>query len=195
MSFEKKEEAPISKRKQRALEWLRKARERSGYEHDWFLSRKKKKIPLAFHTIGGTVIERLVRFGPYKFNITMGKKEEQEIEKLDTLCICKGESYSWIKKHFRVYQELKDQGLFPAFSPEDRYQFPEGLLERALEERCLLNLLLIDGTLVQGVPIDMSVYSVLLKVPDAKGAQLLVFKHGVHQAELSSASKRKRISS
>ena len=111
-------------------------------------------------------------------------KEPLEIKKLDTFTICSASDHDFLWKHIKTHRPTKDRKLRP--EPGAGYNPPltEGLVEGAITDQKRLATMLLDGSIIVGVPINESLYSVLMKVPDLRGKEILVYKHGMVGAKL-----------
>lgn len=163
--------------------WLARSRERSGFELPFLLGRKLSKKPITLHTIGAVAKERLRGFGPYLLHIGGGPDgEPQTIRKLDVLCMGLPGHYNHFRKRFEVDEKVKEQNLFPAENPSERYPVPEELMAEGQSVRVTL----LDGTVTTGQVARSTFYIFELTIPgweEGKLASLLVFKHGLYSLQ------------
>jgi len=175
---------PLTKAQKRRQEFLEQARERSGYEFKWLLKRAKN-VPLIFDTVKGPIQGELRHFGVFRFNVkTQPKRKPIRLEKLSTFTISAAEDQEHLQQHLKIHQPTRAKGLTPQPGAARNPPIPKGLVEKAIQKKKQLALMLLNGTIVVGIPIAESFYSILLKVPDANGEQLFIFKHGLMGARL-----------
>lgn len=163
----------------RRQEFFRKARERSGYERKWFLNRLHDETLLAFQTTKGLLFATMKSFGVFDFKVMKRNSEEPiDLPKLDTFLISEAKAWKFLEKNFKVHEPTRAKKLSP--KPGAAYEAPieEGLVEKAIEKKEQLAIMLLNGTIIIGVPVVESMYSILVKVPHAKGKPVMVFKHG-----------------
>lgn len=178
-------EEELSKADLRRREFFRRARERSGYEHDWYIERRNRKKPLAFRTTGGVIKGLLGKFRVYDFQVKVQRiKEPLEIKKLDTFTIYSAADERFLWQHIKTHRPTQDKKLEP--KPGAGYNPPmtEGLVELAINQKKPLALMLLDGSIIIGIPTNESLYSVLMRVPDLRGKEILVYKHGLAGSKL-----------
>ena len=182
---ENDEERELTKAELRRREFFNRARERSGYEHDWYISRRAQKKPLVFRTTGGSIKGLLGRFRVYEFEVKVHRiKDPLEIKKLDTFTIYSARDHDFLWKHIKTHRPTQDKKLKP--EPGAGYNPPltEGLVEGAIAGKKKLATMLLDGSIIVGVAVNESLYSVLMKVPDLRGKEIMVYKHGMAGAKL-----------
>lgn len=178
-------EKELTPYQQRRREFLSKARERSGYEHDWFISNRSKKKPLVFETTGGDITGILGHFRVYEFDVKVRRvKEPLQIAKLSTFTISALKDQKYLKQFVKSHKATKEKKLEPKEGAGYNPPLGEGLVEKAMAENKQLALMLLNGTIIIGVPVEESVYSILMKIPDKRGAEILVFKHGLAGSKL-----------
>ena len=169
----------------RRREFLRRARERSGYETDWFISKRSGKKPLVFETTGGNITGLLGHFRVYEFDVKVRRiKEPLQIAKLNTFTISALKDQRFLKQHIKSHKATKDKKLEPKAGAGYNPPLAEGIVEKAKTENKPLAVMLLNGTIIVGIPVEESLYSILLRVPDARGAEILVFKHGLAGSKL-----------
>lgn len=179
------DEENLTKAERRRRDFFRRARERSGYEHDWYIKMRGGKDPLVFRTTGGVIKGFMGRFKIYGFEVKVRRiKEPLEIKKLDTFTICSARDEKFLWEHIKTHRATQEKKLEPAAGAAYEVPLEEGLVARAIAGKKKLAVMLLDGSIIIGVPIDESMYSVLMKVPDLRGREILVYKHGVAGAKL-----------
>lgn len=179
------DEPALGKAELRRREFFRRARERSGYEHDWYIARRNQKKPLIFRTTGGSIKGLLGRFRIYDYEVKVSRiKDPLIVNKLDTFTICSAYDDNFLQKHIKVHRPTQDKKLEP--EPGAGYNPPltEGLVSGAIEGKKKLAMMMLDGRIIIGVPVNESLYSVLMKVPDIRGKELLCYKHGMAGCKL-----------
>lgn len=179
------EEETLTKAERRKREFFNRARERSGYEHDWYINRRASKKPLAFRTTGGVIRGLLGRFRVYEFEVKVHRiREPLEIKKLDTFTICSAHDERFLWTHIKTHGPTQNKKLEP--KPGAGYNPPleDGLVGKAIEAKKKLALMLLDGSIIIGIPVNESLYSILMKVPDLTGKEILVYKHGLAGSKL-----------
>lgn len=177
------EELTAKQRKRR--EFLRRSRERSGYEHDWFINNRTNKVPLVFETTGGDITGLLGHFRVYDIDVKVRRiKDPLTLPKLNTFTISALKDQRFLKQHIKSHRATKEKKLAPKAGAGYNPPLAEGLVEKARTEKKQLALMMLNGTIIIGIPVEESLYSILLKVPDARGAEILVFKHGLAGSKL-----------
>ncbi|MCA9779662.1 MAG: hypothetical protein KC800_23200, partial [Candidatus Eremiobacteraeota bacterium] len=175
----------LSKADRRRRDFFRKARERSGYEHDWYIAKRASKKALAFRTKGGVIRGLMGKFRVYEFEVKAHRiKEPLEVKKLDTFTICMAQDERFLWEHIKTHRPTQDKKLEP--QPGAGYNPPltEGLVAKAIDGKKKLALMLLDGSIIVGIPTNESLYSVLMRVPEIRGREILVYKHGMAGAKL-----------
>jgi hypothetical protein len=176
---------------QRRKEFYRKSRERSGYEHQWFLNRRYRRSPLVFETTRGSVKGRIDKFHVYRFDVAREDGQIQKLEKLKVFTISFAEGQKTLKKNLKIHQPTQARKLEPQPNSSSKVPIPEGLVEKAIASEDQLAVMLLNGTIAIGIPVNESEFSILIKVPNLRGQQLLIFKHGIVGARLYSELKPK----
>ena len=173
---------PAEKRRR---EFFRRSRERSGYEHEWYISKRTAKKPLLFETTGGDIAGLLGHFRVYEFDVKVRRvKEPLKLAKLNTFTISALKDQKYLKQFIKSHKATKDKKLEPKAGAGYNPPLAEGIVEKAMTEKKQLALMLLNGTIIIGVPVEESLYSILMKVPDTRGAEILVFKHGLAGSKL-----------
>lgn len=168
------------KRAKRRDDFFEKVRERSGYEHKWYLNRIREEIPLVFQTTKGTIWATMKSFAIFDFEILKGREKEQvTLPKLDTFTIAESRSWKVLEKNLKIHEPTRAKKLVPKAGSAYEAPIAEGLVESAIENKEQLALMLLNGTIIIGVPVVESMYSILVKVPHVKGKPIVVFKHGM----------------
>jgi hypothetical protein len=125
------------------------------------------------------------RFKVYSFEVKVRRiKDPIEIKKLDTFSICSLRDERFLWEHIKTHRATQDKKLEPAVGAAYNPPLAEGLVEKAIEAKKKLALMLLDGSIIIGVPTNESLYSVLMKVPDLRGREILIYKHGMAGAKL-----------
>jgi hypothetical protein len=125
------------------------------------------------------------RFKVYGFEVKVRRiKDPIEIKKLDTFTICslRDEKYLW--SHIKTHRATQDKKLEPEAGAAYNPPLEEGVVAKAISEKKKLALMLLDGSIIIGIPTEESLYSILMKVPDLRGPEILVYKHGMAGAKL-----------
>ena len=167
------------KKKSRA-EFFKKARERSGFEINWFQHHRKSRTHLIFETVVGQAQAKIKSFRIFDFDISIrGRREPLKLPKIKTFTISAAEDQEYLKDHIKVPQATRAKGQVPQEGAANKAPVPEGLIEKAIAEDKQLAIMLLNGTILVGVPVKESTFSILLKVPDSNGREIFVFKHGL----------------
>lgn len=179
------EEEQLSKKEKRRRDFINRTRERAGYEHDWYIARRANKKPLLFDTTGGTIKGLLGRFRVYEFEVKVARNPDPlVVKKLDTFTISDARDSEFLTRHLKLHQPTRDKKLRP--QPGAGYHPPlaEGAVKKAIDGQKALAVMLLNGRIIVGVPVEESMYSILLKVPDSRGREILVYKHGLAGGKL-----------
>lgn len=178
-------EEKLSRSERKRREYFRRAKERSGFEHDWYIEKRAGREPLTFRTTGGTIRGLLGQFRIYSFDVKVRRiKERLELKKLDTFSICLTRDEDFLWKHIKTHRPTQEKRLQPSAGAAYDPPMEKGLVERAIEQKKELALMLLDGSIVIGVPAQESLYSILMKVPDLRGREILIYKHGMTGCKL-----------
>ena len=171
----------LSKKQLRWIELRKKSRESAGYEHEWFLHYRRCKTNLVFYTVTGEVRARLSYFSIFCFTLDhTDQKEPIVLQKLHTLYISESKCRYQIKEYLKVHQPTKDKGLVPQPGTDLETIIPADLVAKSITEKEQLALMLTNGTIIIGVPICESKYSLVIELPEAAcNQQIVVFKHAI----------------
>ena len=180
-----KPEEELTPAEKRKRDFFQGCRERAGYEHDWYIAKRASKKPLVFATTGGEIVGRLGHFRVYEFDVKVRRiKEPLIVQKLNTFTINLLQDQRFLGKHIKTHKPTQDKKLEPQEGAGYNPPMTEGLVESAIAEQKLLAIMLLNDSIIIGHPIQESLYSVLLKVPDSNGREVLIYKHGMAGAKL-----------
>ncbi len=126
---------------------------------------------------GASIKGRIKDFTPYTFNF-ISQDQESVIHRLSLKYLYKEEHSAMIQKWIIVDKNIQKKQLRPKYKPVDRFQFPEGVLQKGAE----IMLALHEGEMIRGTIEWFTPYDIMLK---ASGKfPLWVFRHAVIECAL-----------
>ena len=143
----------------------------------------RKKTPMVFELYGEHIEGIIRRRLTYALAVVSVNGEVCHIEKLNIKYMYKRDEMPQVVQDIEVDTDLKARNLVSITSRSERFQVDDRVLARCRREKIPVCLTLRGGEVITGIIRWFSQYD--MKMILAHGGNVIVFRHGLHNLEIS----------
>lgn len=143
----------------------------------------RKKTPMVFELYGEHIEGIISRRLTYTLAVVSVSGEVRHIEKLNIKYMYKRDEMPLVVQDIEVNTDLKAQDLVSIVHKSERFQVDNRVLARCRKEKIPVRLTLRGGEVITGIIRWFSQYD--MKMILAHGGNVIVFRHGLHNLEIS----------